>query len=424
MLGRIKEILWGTPTAAIILLVGAYFTLALLRRGAFGGKSIMAALRSYGSGGGDGISPFASLATALGGTVGIGSITGVGLALSVGGAGSMLWFWLCGLLCVGIKYAEVVSAACSRVRINGVFAGGAMYSLKSGGHKAAAVLFSACGILASFGTGSMTQAAAVGDIMAANGIPRAVSAALLALLAAFAVFGGQKRIAGVSAAVIPAAGVVYLALALFMLIRGAYGLPRVFGDIFTAAFGLRQAVGGTLGVSVSTAISVGLTRCVFSNEAGMGTSPMAHCSAENVLPSAQGIMGAAEIIADTFVFSTVTALALLCHGTTDVYELFTAECGIIGRIILPVLLVIFAYAAIIAWCYYAESCIAFLFPRSRSAALTVYRLLYVACVFAGAAVVMRSVWDIADILNAFMMIPNIFDLITKRKEILRWTGTK
>ena len=209
-----------------------------------------------------------------------------------------------------------------------------------------------------------------------------------------------------------------------MLIRGAYGLPRVFGDIFTAAFGLRQAVGGTLGVSVSTAISVGLTRCVFSNEAGMGTSPMAHCSAENVLPSAQGIMGAAEIIADTFVFSTVTALALLCHGTTDVYELFTAECGIIGRIILPVLLVIFAYAAIIAWCYYAESCIAFLFPRSRSAALTVYRLLYVACVFAGAAVVMRSVWDIADILNAFMMIPNIFDLITKRKEILRWTGTK
>ena len=124
MLGRIKEILWGTPTAVIILLVGAYFTFALLRRGAFGKKSVVAAFRSYGSGGSDGISPFSSLATALGGTVGIGSITGVGIALSVGGAGSMLWFWLCGLLCGGIKYAEVVSASCSRIRMNGVFVGG------------------------------------------------------------------------------------------------------------------------------------------------------------------------------------------------------------------------------------------------------------------------------------------------------------
>ena len=407
MLGRIKEILWGTPTAVIILLVGAYFTFALLRRGAFGKKSVVAAFRSYGSGGSDGISPFSSLATALGGTVGIGSITGVGIALSVGGAGSMLWFWLC-----------------SRIRMNGVFVGGAMYSLKTDGHKTAAVIFSVCGILASFGTGNMTQASAVGDVMAANGIPRTLSAAFLALLVAFAVFGGQKRIAGVSAAIVPAAGAVYLVLALFMLIRGAHELPRVFRDIFAAAFGLRQAVGGTLGVSVSAAISVGLTRCIFSNEAGMGTSPMAHSSAESVLPSAQGLMGVAEIIADTFVFSTVTALALLCHGTTDVYELFAGECGMFGRIVLPVLLVIFAYAAIIAWCYYAESCIAFLFPHSCGAALTVYRLLSVACVFAGVMVVSQSVWDIADILNVLMMIPNIFDLITKRKEILRWTGTK
>ena len=261
-------------------------------------------------------------------------------------------------------------------------------------------------------------------VMAANGIPRTLSAAFLALLVAFAVFGGQKRIAGVSAAIVPAAGAVYLVLALFMLIRGAHELPRVFRDIFAAAFGLRQAVGGTLGVSVSAAISVGLTRCIFSNEAGMGTSPMAHSSAESVLPSAQGLMGVAEIIADTFVFSTVTALALLCHGTTDVYELFAGECGMFGRIVLPVLLVIFAYAAIIAWCYYAESCIAFLFPHSCGAALTVYRLLSVACVFAGVMVVSQSVWDIADILNVLMMIPNIFDLITKRKEILRWTGTK
>ena len=106
------------------------------------------------------------------------------------------------------------------------------------------------------------------------------------------------------------------------------------------------------------------------------------------------------------------------------YELFAGECGIFGRIVLPVLLVIFAYAAIIAWCYYAESCIAFLFPHSCGAALTVYRLLSVACVFAGVMVVSQSVWDIADILNVLMMIPNIFDLITKRKEILRWTGTK
>lgn len=424
MLTQIKNILWGQPSAVIILLFGIYFTAALSKRGAFGRRSIMSAVKSYGASGGGGISPFESLATALGGTVGIGSITGVGLALSVGGAGSMLWFWLCGLFCSGIKYAEVISASCSKVKNGEVTVGGAMYSLRSGGHKIMAVLFAAAGIAASFGTGNMTQASAVGDIMAQGGIPRILTGAVLSALVAFAVFGGQKRIAGVSCMIVPAAGVIYLMFALFLLLRGLPALPAVFKDIFTQAFGIRQAAGGAIGVTAGTAISVGITRCIFSNEAGMGTSPMAHVSAENVSPTAQGMMGAAEIIADTFIFSTITALALLCHGTDDVYALFSGECGMPGRIILPVLLVIFAYSAIIAWCYYAESCISFLFPKCSGAALSVYRICTVGCVFIGVLAASEAVWNIADILNALMMIPNLFDLFTKRKEILKCIGTK
>lgn len=424
MLIQLKNILWGRPSAILILLFGVYFTAALIRRGAFGGGNIRDAVKSYKASGGDGISPLASLATALGGTVGIGSITGVGLALSVGGAGSMLWFWLCGLVCSGIKYAEVIAASLDRVRKNGVIVGGAMYSLKNSGHGIMAVMFASAGIAASFGTGNMTQASAVGDIMEKGGIPRVLTGVLLAALVAFAVFGGQKRIAGVSCVLVPAAGVIYLVCALFLLIIGIPALPGVFMKIFTSAFGVRQASGGFLGAAVGNAISVGITRCIFSNEAGMGTSPMAHASAENVKPTAQGMMGAAEIIADTFIFSTVTALALLCHGTDDVYTLFDEKCGAFGRLILPVLLVIFAYAAIIAWCYYAESCISFLFPSHGKAALSLYRLATVAFVFAGVTVSSEAVWNIADILNALMMIPNLFDLFIKRKEILKCIGTR
>lgn len=423
MLTVIKDILWGQPSAAVILMFGLYFTFSLAKRGVFGRSSIKAAVKSYSSSCNGGISPLASLATALGGTVGIGSITGIGLALSMGGAGSMLWFWLCGLFCVGIKYAEVVSASCAKVKHGDVTVGGAMYSLKSRGHGIMAVIFAVAGIAASFGTGNMTQASAVGDIMEANGIPRVLTGVLLASLVAFAVFGGQKRIAGVSCALVPAAGVIYLVMALFLLVRGLPSLPGVMKDIFSSAIGIRPIAGGAAGAAVSTAISVGITRCIFSNEAGMGTSPMAHVSAENVDVSAQGMMGAAEIIADTFVFSTVTALALLCHGTDDVYILFSSECGTLGRIILPILLVIFAYAAIIAWCYYAESCIVFLFSNIRTS-MTVYRIICIVCVFAGVMAISETVWNIADILNALMMIPNLFDLFIKRKEILKCIGTR
>ncbi len=424
MLENIKNILWGTPSALIILIFGAYFTFSLIKRGAFSKKNIKKAIRDYQSSGGGGISPLSSMATALGGTVGIGSITGVGIALKEGGAGSVFWFWLCGFLCVGIKYAEVVSASSSRERKGDVLIGGAMYSLKKNGHKIMAFIFAQAGLLASFGTGNMTQASAVGEIMASSGIPKILTGVFLALLVAFAVFGGQKRISNLSVMLVPIAGAIYLAACFFILLRGANNLPSVFSKIFSSAFGRKQVAGGVMGAGISTAISVGMTRCIFSNEAGMGTSPMAHASAENVSASSQGMMGGAEIIADSFVFSTVTALALLCFDTNDVYELFTSQCGELGRALLPVLLVIFAYSAIIAWCYYAESCITYLFPKAVSIPLSVYRIITVGFTFLGVMAASESVWDIADILNAFMMMPNLFDIFTKRKEIIKCNGTK
>ncbi len=415
----LRDALWSFPTVLFICIFGAYFTFGLLKKGALGVSGIKNAVKEYYSSSSGGISPLASLATALGGTVGIGSISGVGLALSVGGAGSMLWFWICGFLCMGIKYAEVVCASKNRILDGDIAVGGTMYSLSAKNHKLLAVLFAVLCIFASFGTGNMTQGAAVGEIMAQKGVPPIITAIFLSLFMGFAIFGGQKSISKVSSFLVPAAGGIYISLCLYLLLMGCNNLPNVFSDIFSQGLGLKQLAGGTCGSALSVALSTGFTRCIFSNEAGMGTSPMAHASASSVSYSAQGTMGTFEIIADSFVFSTLTALSMLCHSTTDIYHLFSSKLFGFGRIILPILLVIFAYSAIIAWCYYGESCLTFLFPNKSKHAKAVYRIASVAICFAGVLLSSEAAWCIADIMNALMLFPTLTDLFINRKEILK-----
>ncbi|MEG2003048.1 MAG: amino acid carrier protein [Clostridia bacterium] len=424
MLHQISLALWGIPTVIIIGFFGIYFTVKSRFYQFRGFSDMKKSLKSAFKKSDAAISPFAAISTALGGTIGIGSISGVGLSLAVGGAGSIFWMWICGFFSMMIKYAEVYSAVKNRKRVGNIYVGGAMYSLADSQKKVAAYIFAFMCIFASFGVGNLTQSAAIGDIMSDIGISRIITGVLLAAIFAISVFGGQIRIAKISESVVPIAGAVYLLLVFYIIIAFIPCVPSVFAKIIKEAFGLTQIGGGIAGSAVSLALRTGITRGIFSNEAGMGSSPIAHAAAENALPHTQGILGIAEIAVDTFVFSTLTAIALLCVGTTDVFDMFSGVFGGFGRAVLPLLLVIFAFASSISWCYYSESCINFIFKKNAKVAAVFYRFAAVLFICIGATIDMRSIWDVADILNALMIFPNLYNLFLKRKEITECFGTQ
>lgn len=415
----VKNIVWGMPTIGLILSVGVYFT---VKSGWFPIRGVREIMRgtvgSLGSAGKNtGVSPFMAVATAIGGTVGVGSIIGVSYAIAAGGAGSLFWMWLSGFFGMMIKYAEVYITLNHRVKTKNGYAGGAMYCLKELGHKRLAVLFCIFCLGASVGAGNLAQTNSVAVIMSGIGFPPIATAALLAFFFAVIIFGGQKKIAGASAVIVPLVSLIYLFSAMYIILLHRNGLPQAFERIFKEAFGIKAAAGGISGAMISQAVKVGFARGVFSNEAGMGSSPIAHTAAEDATPHTQGMWGIVEIFFDTFVVTTLTGILLLCAGTEDIGTLFAQCFGKVGRPLLAVLLAVFAYASMISWCFYSEGCILFL--TDKKIFLTLYRVLSVAAAFFGAIASVQIIWDIADIFNGLMILPNMFLLFLRRNEITK-----
>lgn len=420
----VKNIVWGMPTVALILSVGVYFT---VRSGWFPiraikeiAKGTLGSLKKDKDSASDkekSVTPFMAVATAIGGTVGVGSIIGVGYAITAGGAGSLFWMWISGFFGMMIKYAEVSIAVRHRVKTPTGYAGGAMYCLSSLGYKKLGILFSLLCISASIGVGNLAQTNAVSVILDGIGVTPLLTAFLLALTFAFIIFGGQKKIASISAVIVPLVSLVYLICAVYIMFLYLPQLPEVFRRIFKEAFGFKAAAGGFSGAFISQAIRVGFARGVFSNEAGMGSSPIAHASAKSATPHTQGMWGITEIFIDTFVVTTITGIILLCSGTNEVGELFQHCFGQFGKPLLAVLLTVFAFASMISWCYYSEGCILFL--SDKKIYLSLYRILAVAAAFVGALASVAVIWDIADILNGLMIFPNMFLLFLRRNEITK-----
>jgi len=358
----------------------------------------------------------ASMATALGGTVGIGSITGVGIALETGGAGSVFWMWITGLLGCMLKYAETAAAVAGRDCSASPPCGGAMYALRAAGKSRAAAFFAVTCVAASFGTGCLTQSGAIADAAAETGVDARLTGAIAAACVLAAIWGGRRAMVRAAEFAVPAAGLIYLLAVSAVIIAGAGELPRVFGEIFGSAFGIRQAAGGISGAAFTAAVRTGVTRGVFSSECGMGSSPIAHASNPSSKPGTQGDWGILEVYADIFVFSTLTALAMLCCGTCSAYEVFARLPFGIGGIIFTPLLAVFGCAAAVSWCFYSETCLEFLF-HSAKAPKVLYRLCAAACVYLGAVADTRAVWNAADILNLLMALPNLYLLFIYRKEI-------
>ncbi len=419
LLNALKEAIWGIPTLVTLTAFALYFTkkTAFYRISAIKGI-FRDTLLSLGKGRHSGISPLSAVATALGGTVGVGSIVGVGYAIRFGGAGSIFWMWVCSFFGMGLKYAEVFVALKERSIKNGSVCGGAPYRLREMGYKRLAFAFCFLCVAASFGTGNLTQVGAISSFLSDAGAASAQRALICIAVIGVAVFGGRRRIARINSVIIPISCAIYIAACVVILVSNSPRIFPSFARIFKEAFGFSAIGGGFSGAMLSHVIREGFARSLFSNEAGMGSSPLAHATSSFGSPKSQAKWGIFEIFFDTFIVSTLTALCLLSCGDESPADMFFKSFGNIGGYIYGLLAAVLAFASVISWCYYAECCISFMLPSSKSA-LFIYRALFSLAAVAGVFMSDGAIWDIADILNALMLMPNLFLLFKCRKEIER-----
>ncbi len=439
----IDSFLWGIPLTALIFACGLTLTAKLgfvqLRKLGLGFKFMM----KDDSGGEGEVSSFAALCTALSATVGTGNIVGVASAVSVGGAGALFWMEIAALLGMATKYAEGLLAVKYRVTDkDGSILGGPFYYIENGmGHKWKwlAKFFAVSGIAAGLlGTGTITQINSItGSIEGffdpqkqhtveifgvSYSLAAVIGGAVVTLLVALVLIGGLKRISHISEVAVPAMIIIYVLSCMIILVTHIAEIPAAFVEIFESAFGIRPIAGGLVGIAaMSLSVSQGVARGIFSNEAGLGSAPIAAAAARTKEPVRQGLVSMIGTFIDTIIVCTMTGLVIVisgAHGSGTFGVSVTAQAfdrGLpfpkeISDLILMVCLSVFAFTTILGWNYYSERCLTYLFGASRTRTI-VYRIIYIAAVFVGPFLTAEAVWGIADIMNGLMALPNVTALI-------------
>ncbi|MBQ7066023.1 MAG: sodium:alanine symporter family protein [Lachnospiraceae bacterium] len=431
----INDVLWGPPM--LILLFGTHLFLTF--RTGFIQKKILTAIKlsvtkdpdSEGD-----ISQFGALTTALASTIGTGNIIGVGTAVAIGGPGAVLWCWLTGVFGIATKYAEALIAVKYRVKTkDGRMLGGAMYALERGlNMKWLAVLFALFATIASFGIGSMVQTNAIASVWKTNlNFPGWIVGVVCALLAAAVVFGGVKAISKVCEKLVPFMAIFYVIGCVIILGYNYDFIIPAIKTICVMAFRPGAAVGGLVGSGIMMAARYGIARGLFSNESGMGSAPIVAAAAQTRNPVRQALVSATGTFWDTVVVCAMTGLVLVSsimknpnidvRNITDGGELTSlafAQIPYVGKIILIVGIVSFAFSTILGWAYYGERCAEYL---GGSKVLIPYRILYVASIAIAPLITLNLVWDLADAFNALMAIPNLIALLLLSKVIVKETKT-
>ena len=402
------------------------------------------------------VTPFQAMTTALAATVGTGNIAGVTGAIAIGGPGAVFWMWLSALFGMVTKYAEVVLAVHYRERNpKGDWVGGPMYYIRNGMGKKwnwLAVVFSLLAALAAFGIGNMTQvntiATSFNSVVNAFGGNTAAATiqmlgqtvpvsslavgALVAAIVAMTLFGGIKRIGAVTEKLVPVMAVIYIACSLVVVCSNIGALGKILGMIFKGAFSAKAALGGAFGITIMQTIQKGVGRGVFSNEAGLGSAPMAHAATSETNPVKQGLYGIFEVFMDTIVICTLTAFTVLCGvesgvsiawgqsaGTELIIAAFSTVFGAkTGALIVAVGISLFALSTILSWSLYGVRCCEFLLGHK---ATLVYQVIFVLVVVIGATMDLELVWNIADTLNGFMAIPNLIALLGLSGVVIKLT---
>lgn len=379
------------------------------------------------------ISSFAAMATALAATVGTGNIAGVATALHLGGPGSLVWMLISALFGMATKFCEVTLAVrYRRLDENGLHRGGTMYILEKGlGMKWLAVTFAAITFVASFGIGNMVQANSTAEgIAMAFGIPHLYTGIILAILVLLVVWGGINRIATVTVFLVPFMAIFYIVASLCGVFSHISMIPAAFAAAIEGAFGDPQALPGAMaGWAVKTAVTRGISRGVFSNEAGLGSAPMVHSAARVDHPVRQGLYGIFEVFADTIIICTLTASMIVVTGVlTANPELtgaqltlaaFEKSIGHWGSFVLAISLTLFSLSTILGWYWYAETSLVYLCNGPKC--INLFRFFWVLLIFLGAwggAEMLADLWSLSDTLNGLMAIPNLIGLLLLSKEMI------
>jgi AGCS family alanine or glycine:cation symporter len=380
------------------------------------------------------VTPFQALTTALAATVGNGNIAGVATAIFWGGPGAIFWMWICGLLGMGTKYSEALLGQKYRQKHpDGTVAGGPMYYIRYGLNdtrfaRVLAGVFAVCGTFAAlFGTGNMMQSNQMSSAVATQfGIPPVVTGAAITLLVALVILGGIKRIGAVSERLVPAMIVLYFAFGLVVLGIHITNLPHTFLLIFRHAFTPTAAAGGFLGAGVRQAVQFGARRGILSNEAGLGSAPIAHAAAQAPDPVFQGLIGVVEVFIDTIVVCTFTGLILLSsgfwtsglEGAAMTTAAFSDTIPYVGGAVVALASFLFGYTTLVGWSYYGEQCLKYLFGLKVAIP---YRVVFITLTFIGAVVSIEVVFFVGDIANACMALPNLVGLLLLSGVVARAT---
>lgn len=387
------------------------------------------------------VSPFQAVTTALAGTIGTGSIAGLATALVAGGPGAVLWMWVSALLGMVTKYAEIVLSIKYREKLqDGAWIGGPMYYIQKGLKcRWLAISFAVFAMVACIGTGNATQSNAISGVLESTiNIPTWVTGLVVTVIVALVILGGVKRIASVNEKLVPAMAVFFVLSALVVLGINVNQIPDAFALIFKEAFNFKAAFGGVAGYGVLSAMRYGVGRGVFTNEAGLGSAPIAHSASSETDPAKQGLWGMFEVFATTIIICTMSALVIL---TSDVYsaiyqarnlspalngaalssEAFNEALPGVGKYGVAIATVFFSLSTILGWAYYGEVCAGYLFKNHRKIAVATYRMVYVVFVFVGAVANIEIVWLLADCFNVLMALPNLIALVALSKVVTKLT---
>ena len=443
----VNNFIWGVPAMVCIFGVGLYLSIRTnflqIRKFPYAIKTTLGRIFRKRDASDGAITPFQAVCTALAATVGTGNIAGVAGAIAIGGPGAIFWMWVSALFGMCTKYAEVTLAVHYReINANGELVGDPMYYIKNGLSKKwhwLAYLFAAFGVLTVFGTGNATQV---------NTITTAINSALLnynvisesavstsnliigiiiAILIAMILLGGIKRIGHVTEKLVPFMALLYILLGLGVILLNIQNVPAVFASIFRGAFQPRAVTGGIV-LSMFTSLKKGVSRGIFSNEAGLGTGSIAHACADTKKPVKQGMFGIFEVFTDTIVICTLTALVILCSGVAVDYgkaagaELtilgFTSTYGSWVSIFTAVAMCCFAFSTAVGWGLYGARCIEFLFSEK---VIKPFMVIYSLVAILGATANLGLMWSIAETFNGLMAIPNLIALFLLSGTVVKLT---
>ncbi|MFU8764956.1 MAG: alanine/glycine:cation symporter family protein [Haliea sp.] len=412
---------WGPVMLVLLLGTGLYLSIGLRFLTLRNIPRAFALLLGGREGRGRGdISPFSALMTSLSATIGTGNIAGVATAIVLGGPGALFWMWITALVGMATKYAEAVCAVRFREQdAAGNYSGGPMYYIRNGLHKRwhwLAWAFAIFGTLAGFGIANTVQSNSVSQVLQDSfAVPPLATGLVLMMLVAAVILGGVRRIARVASWLVPFMALTYILMGLIVLLTHITAVPAAVAVIVESAFTGSAATGGFAGATVWAAIRFGVARGVFSNEAGLGSAPIAHAAARTDQPVQQGMIAMLGTFVDTLVVCTMTGLVIvimdvLPSGVSGASLTSMAFAGGMpgGQYVVTLGLCLFAFTTMIGWSFYGERCAVFLFGVRASMP---FRLLWVAAIPVGTLIELELVWLIADTLNAFMAIPNLIALL-------------